>query len=320
MFFKEQLKGNTSLLAYVGTIVLTFLGYFIIGQMPLTAAAFYQLSRNPDIGTDEIMRLQNDMDFTKIGLSQNTGLVLILMMFIFAMLGLWIGVRYLHKLPFKSLITPKTRINWGKVVFGFALWFGLTALFEAMVYFMHPENYTLNLDIGKWLVLFVISFLLIPIQSSWEELVMRGYLMPGLGLWLNNKWIPLIITSLIFALLHGMNPEVEKYGIGIMATYYIGAGLFLGIITVMDDSLELALGVHAATNIFASLFMTFDGSVLQTDAVFRVKAMNPYWMTGMFFICAAIFYLICYKKYNWRSLNTIFYPLNDANSTKNHTT
>ena len=44
-----------------------------------------------------------------------------------------------------------------------------------------------------------------------------------------------------------MNPEVEKLGYLILV-YYIGSGLFLGIITLMDEGIELALGFHFANN------------------------------------------------------------------------
>lgn len=311
MFFEQPYKGNTEWYYYAGTIILTMIGYLVIGQLPLLAISFYQMQKNTNIGVEELERFQSTMDFSILGLSQNIGLILMLIIFIFAMLGLYIGVRFLHKRPFKTLITPNEKINWGKILFGFGLWFGLTAMVETAQYLIHPENYTFQLEWGKFLTLVLISFLIIPIQTSWEELVMRGYLMPGMAIITKNKWVPLLITSLIFALLHGMNPEVEKYGIGIMATYYIGAGLFLGLITIMDDSLELALGVHAATNIFAALFITFEGSVLQTDAIFRVNEMSAGWMTMMFFLCAAIFYVICYNKYNWRGMNTIFYPIDD---------
>ena len=137
--------------------------------------------------------------------------------------------------------------------------------------------------------------------------------MPAMGMILGNKWVPLVVTSIIFGLLHGMNPEVEKYGVVTMFVYYIGAGLFLGLITIMDDSLELALGVHAATNIFAALFLTCDGSALQTDALFRIQEVNASLMSVLFFLAAAIFYFICSRKYNWKKIGSIFDPIEEEN-------
>ena len=36
--------------------------------------------------------------------------------------------------------------------------------------------------------------------------------MQGFGTWFKNSFVALILTSVIFGLLHGVNPEVEKLG------------------------------------------------------------------------------------------------------------
>ena len=36
--------------------------------------------------------------------------------------------------------------------------------------------------------------------------------MQNLGLITRNRWFPLIASSLAFGLLHGANPEIEKFG------------------------------------------------------------------------------------------------------------
>ena len=51
--------------------------------------------------------------------------------------------------------------------------------------------------------------------------------------------------------------------------YYIGTGFFLGVITLMDEGLELALGFHAGNNIAAALLVTTDWTVFQTNAILK---------------------------------------------------
>ena len=77
---------------------------------------------------------------------------------------------------------------------------------------------------------------------------------------INNK------TSIVFGSLHFSNPEVQKLGLGVMA-YYIGTGLFLGILTLMDEGIELALGFHASNNIMTALFVTSSWTVFQTESI-----------------------------------------------------
>ena len=51
--------------------------------------------------------------------------------------------------------------------------------------------------------------------------------------------------------------------------YYIGTGLFLGIITLMDEGMELALGFHAANNLFTALLVTSDWTAMQTESILK---------------------------------------------------
>jgi len=80
--------------------------------------------------------------------------------------------------------------------------------------------------------------------------------------------MPLIITSVTFGLLHILNPEIEKLGYFLLV-HYIGTGFFLGIITLMDEGLELALGFHAANNLFTALLVTADWTAFQTNSILR---------------------------------------------------
>jgi membrane protease YdiL (CAAX protease family) len=57
--------------------------------------------------------------------------------------------------------------------------------------------------------------------------------MQGFGNLVKHKWFPLM-TSIIFGSVHFGNPEVSKLGI-LCFVYYIGTGLFLGILTLMDE-------------------------------------------------------------------------------------
>src|SRR5690606_24823077 len=141
---------------------------------------------------------------------------------------------------------------------------------------------------------------LIPLQTSFEEYLFRGYLMQGLGLLTKNKWFPLLFTSISFGLMHIANPEVGAYGMQVMV-FYIGTGLFLGIITLMDDGLELALGFHAANNLVAAVLVTSDNSVLQTNAIFE-QVSSGINMTEIYIQVLVVFPILIFlfaKKYKW---------------------
>lgn len=123
-----------------------------------------------------------------------------------------------------------------------------------------------------------------------------------LYLLLKRNSTPLIITSLVFGLLHIANPEVEKLGY-IILVYYIGTGFFLGITALMDEGLELSLGFHAANNLFTALLVTADWTAFQTHSVF--KDISDPTQIGVgetilpVFIIFPILLYIYSKKYKW---------------------
>ena len=72
----------------------------------------------------------------------------------------------------------------------------------------------------------------------------------------------------MFGGLHFFNPEVDKLG-PIIMIYYIGTGFFLGIMTLMDEGMELALGFHAGNNMIAAMLVTADWTVFQTESILK---------------------------------------------------
>jgi hypothetical protein len=203
------------------------------------------------------------------------------------------------------------------VLFSFGVWLALGILLELTLYLLIPDNYILTFQLKKFIPLLLIGLFLLPIQTTTEELVFRGYLMQGLSNVIKHKWAVILITSLLFSAIHSANPEIEKFGFWTMQLYYLGAGLFLGLITVLDEGLELAIGVHAATNFYGAVIVGYSGGVLQTDSIWKTVVMNPWFMIVIFYISCIVFYLICSKKYNWKPLKTIFEPLSNENTAIN---
>lgn len=299
MFFERATSGINRPGPYIVTVVATILAYSVLGPLPMTGVFLYKMGQDPSIGSDALDEFYQTMNFGLFGISTNFGFFLMICLFIITLLAFMLCIRHLHKIPFQRLITPYTKVNWGKVLWGFGVWLVIGLVFEGANYLADPSLYTFRFAGGSFVVLLLISLFLLPLQTSCEELIFRGYLMPGLGLLTRNKWMPLLITSVLFGLVHGMNPEVEKFGFWTMQFYYVSAGLFLGLITILDDSLELALGVHAATNIFGATLVSFEGSVLQTDTLFQVSSINPMSMTAGFYISSIVFILLAAKKYQW---------------------
>ena len=109
------------------------------------------------------------------------------------------------------------------------------------------------------------------------------------------------MTSVIFGSLHIFNPEVQKMGY-IILVYYIGTGFLLGIMTLMDDGMELSLGFHAANNLIGALLVTADWSAFQTNSILK-DISEPSAGLDVIFPVIIVYPLLLFifsKKYHWK--------------------
>ncbi|WP_396194191.1 lysostaphin resistance A-like protein [Flavobacterium sp.] len=292
MFLENKITSQQSALKYLLGFVIISLFYFL-GQIPLGVALVVKTftSGQPMPTTEEAMM--------KV-FSPNVTLFLMLLIFVVTMIGIIIVVKFVHKLKMIDITTARAKVDWKRIFFSFGLWAMLSGIMTVAAYYAAPEDYVLNFKPIPFLILVVISFTLLPIQTSTEEFIFRGYLMQGLGLLAGNRWFPLAITSILFGLMHIMNPEVAKMG-HIIMVYYIGTGFFLGIITLMDDGMELALGFHAANNIVTALLVTAEWSALKTESVFKdisTPSVGFEVLTPILIIFPAILFIFS-RKYQW---------------------
>ena len=210
MFLKQVYKGENEFWQYLVTILFVFVGYFV-GQLPITFLTASAIKQD-DVEDDLLNEFVDTMDFGLLGIDQNLTLFLLLLMFVVAMICLYIGITRIHKRGFLTVITARSSFDMSRFIFGFLLWMGMTIAVEAVGYFIEPENYIFQFQPMKFLILLVIVVLLMPIQTSFEEIFIRGYIMQGVSLLSKHRWVPLLVSSAIFGLMHFMNPEVTKFG------------------------------------------------------------------------------------------------------------
>lgn len=211
-------------------------------------------------------------------------------------------VKYVHRQSITSLTTSRKKIDWSRFFFAFLLWGGITVFFVLLKYFTNREVLEFNFHPNKFLGLLLIGVLMIPIQTSFEEYFFRGYLLQGIGAKFKSRVLPLIITSVIFGLMHIANPEITKLGY-ITMVYYIGTGFFLGIITLIDEGLELALGFHAANNLIGALLVTADWTAFQTNSIFK-DVSEPTIVFDILMPVLVLYPILLFifsKKYKWKS-------------------
>jgi len=287
MFIEQAYKGNNTWWRVVITALLTtgiFIGNFIM---------YFMMS-------DKQMKAAYDM---MKDLPNNLSLVINLLPFVFLLGMLFVLVYFLNERNILTLTTSRKKVDFKRILFSFSLIVLISILGFAVSYYSDSSNIIWNFHPTKFFILLVVSLLLFPFQIGLEEYLFRGYLMQQIGIVVKNRWFPLLFTSVVFGLFHSANPEVAEMGFGVMI-FYIGTGLLLGIMTLMDESLELALGFHLGNNLMAALLLTSDFSALQTDALFRYSGTeNTAGTLNEMIVSIGITYpiilFILAKKYNW---------------------
>jgi len=260
MFIEQGVNSENKFWKYlIGSVVIIAASFF--GQVPLLLGLLYETMI-------EGKAYPSDNEAIMHFFEPNLTLFLILISFVFTLVGIYFVVRYLHNQTMLSITTSRKKMDWSRFFFAFSLWAIFTIVSTVLFYLVNPEDFLINFKPIPFAILVIIGTLLIPIQTSTEEYVFRGYLMQGFANLSKNKWFPLLMTSVIFGGMHMSNPEVLKMG-NIIFVYYIGTGLFLGIITLMDEGMELALGFHAANNLVSALLVTSDWSAFQTHSIFK---------------------------------------------------
>ncbi len=235
------------------------------------------------------------------GAEVNKNVLFALLLAPFAVVFGMIGLVYptIHKRPFLKLLTSRDKIDWRRIIFSFSIWMSLLGILLLLDVIM-GSKLIYNLDIANFIFLLMLSATLLVLQTSVEEVLFRGYLFQQLGKIFPASWIGILITGILFGLMHGSNPEIIELG-KFFILFYIVTGLFLGVITEMDGGLELSLGYHAANNIFASVIVTNDWQAFQTDALFKSISGPPQIVEVLItlFIIQPLLLFLFAKKYHW---------------------
>ncbi len=143
------------------------------------------------------------------------------------------------------------------------LMFGFTYLLMYM--FGGVENFTLSFNINYGI--FALFFLGFFLQGMSEEFLCRGFLMNSIG-GKNSVYIAIVLSSLMFALLHGINPGLSVLAIINLALY----GVFMAVYMIVTDNIWGASAIHtiwnfAQGNIFGVLVsgQGFGDSLITTE-------------------------------------------------------
>jgi len=196
-FLDNALQGKHNKTSYLLTIGITLIGGTLASILFIV-----------------LLMLVYFLTFRTTVLESQINIILFNPIFILVMVGVSYGIfallfylciRFIHKRKFISLINNRKNINWVRILKGAGLWAGIMGIYTLISLIFNDGTFSFNFNPLQFLYLLILSLLVFPIQASFEEIFFRGYLMQGFGLITKKPVVPLVLTTLIFGLIHFYN-------------------------------------------------------------------------------------------------------------------
>jgi membrane protease YdiL (CAAX protease family) len=300
---ESAFKGQNSFWRYVVMVASVFIVSNTIGALPIIIAMTIKSASDPGL----IAQIAaNPTDFSVLGLSTNTGFLLMMFPFIAGLAAFVLLIKPLNNRSLKMTINGTEKIRWDRFFISALVWLVLSALYLFFYLKLDPSNFKLNNQTISLLALSLLSVAFIPFQAAFEEVLFRGYLMQGFAVLLRNRWFPILMTSILFGLMHSLNPEVKAFGFLTMIPQYIVFGLIFGIVTVLDDGIEATMGAHTANNVFLCIMVTSRSSALQTPALYEQSSIHPWTEFGALVLTGIVFIIILKIIFKWENMGILF--------------
>lgn len=213
--------------------------------------------------------------------------------FALSLILLYTLARFLHHKKLISLINTKKHIRWSQIFKGAILWALLISALTIIYILINPSAFKFSFNFYPFLILVIISCLCFPVQAFFEELFFRGYLMQGFGLVFKRALIPVIITSILFGVMHASSLSNLNQALLVITSTSL-MGLLYGVVTLADNGIELAAGSHIANNLLmAILFNSGDVTFSSLPSLF-VSSQETVVDLIIFSIAAILFVLILF--------------------------
>lgn len=125
-----------------------------------------------------------------------------------------------------------------------------------------------------------VLLILIPgwvIQGAAEEILTRGWMLPTLAV-RYRPWVGVLISSLFFAVMHGLNPNLSFLALLNLFLY----GLFAALYALREESLWGICAFHSIWNwAQGNLFgLAVSGQPVSGGMLFNLMETGPDWLTG----------------------------------------
>ncbi len=282
-FLENAQEGKNNWWRYLLTVTLSLVGGSLVaGILMAVLLVLYSVFLSPGGASSILVILQTTLS------SPFTLIVLLGVSYTISVILFYICLRFLHHKKFLSVINTVSRLRWKMLIKGLIVWLLIMLVFSLPDLIFNPQSYQVTFNFNGFIILLVLCLLAVPIQASFEEILFRGYLMQGFSLLSKKPWVPLLITSIIFGLVHFFNGTSFVVDISIVLSTFI-IGMMLGVIALGDNGIETAMGVHIGNNLYVFLiYNSVDSGLPGLPSMVTAQSADPFAGLPLLIVAALI--------------------------------
>jgi membrane protease YdiL (CAAX protease family) len=211
------------------------------------------------------------------GSAQPIQFVLLMISPVMLFVGVWAAQRLVHRRSLSALLSAngfRLPLMWQ----GMGIWLALGILITVVEWLLHPGRYRWSFDFDRWIMIAPLVLLIIPFQAAGEELFFRGYLMQAIARLRAHPLLLVLASGVLFMLPHLANPEMRNAlgGPIPMALNYFLMGVGLAWVSLRDNGIERAIGIHIVNNLYAGMVVGYANSALSTPTVFEANVIDAW--------------------------------------------
>lgn len=185
--------------------------------------------------------------------------------------GLFFCARFILHADLSTLLRDHTPIQQKPLWLGFAAYLATHLLFFLFAYLGDATRFTYNPVPLPTRILFMFTALIItPIQTTGEELLFRVLPVRFIqGSKLKPSLLVSLVSAALFVIPHLSNQEVShSTNRAIVLLYYALFASTVTYLSLRSGGFEVAVGVHAANNLFVAIFANYSHSSLPSHSLF----------------------------------------------------
>ncbi|CDM70087.1 putative membrane protein [Clostridium bornimense] len=270
-------KNNKNQIRSGWKIIIVFLSFYLITYtvsiIPMVIYMVKYMFQNLDINGGAF---NINFDFSGIyDTSSSIGFVLFLIQCVSLIFSVVLFWKILDKKPIRDIGLKNIKKSFKELCLGLlfgALSMSIVFLILILTGSAKVTTSFINPNFSMSLVTSLILFIFVGIS---EEMFSRGYCIKVLEQ-TNKKWIPLIVSSAIFSIMHGVNPGVTI--LSIINIFLVG--ILLGYMFIKTNNLWLPIGYHITWNYFQGNVFGFLVSGTTTEGLYTTESIGNTIISG----------------------------------------